>query len=410
MVKALFARFFFDLTFLQVNLCAILNSLEITRLDNEHQIIYFVTEDWYFWSHRLPLARAAQRAGFKVTIITRTNKYKDLIEKEGFNLIPIKLVRSSKNLFSELLSFLEILRIYLKERPDIVHHVALKPILYGTWAARFARIPYTVNLFAGVTTKFHAEKWKSFVLQKMVDWIFRLGFIGGKSYAVFQNSFDRQSFLNKGILKEENTGLISGSGVDIFRFKITPEPLGGIPLVILASRMLWDKGVGEFVEAAKILKKEKINCRMALVGNPDFENPDPLPKSLIEQWESEGLVEWWKNREDMPEVFARSNIVCLPSYHEGCPKVLIEAASCGRAIVATDVPGCREVVSQNENGFLVPVKNPEALAESIRILAQSPKKRAQMGKRGREIAVEKFSEEKIINKTLDIYNMLLQGS
>ena len=126
-------------------------------MDNEHQIIYFVTEDWYFWSHRLPLARAAQRAGFKVTIVTRTNKYKDLIETEGFHLISIKLVRGSKNLFSELLSFLEILRIYRKEKPDIVHHVALKPILYGTWAARFARIPCTVNLFAGVTTKFHAE-------------------------------------------------------------------------------------------------------------------------------------------------------------------------------------------------------------------------------------------------------------
>ena len=208
-------------------------------------------------------------------------------------------------------------------------------------------------------------------------------------------------------MKEENTRLISGSGVDIFRFKVTPEPLG-VPLVILASRMLWDKGVGEFVEAAKILKKEKVNCRMALVGNPDLENPDPLPKSLIEQWQSEGLVEWWKNREDMPEVFSRSNIVCLPSYHEGCPKVLIEAAACGRAIVATDVPGCREVVTQDENGLLVPVKNPEALAESIKILVQSPKKREQMGGRGREIAVEKFSEEKIIKKTLDIYNMLLK--
>ena len=150
--------------------------------------------------------------------------------------------------------------------------MALKPILYGTWAARFVRIPCTVNLFAGVTTKFHAEKWKSLILQKIVDWRFRLGFMGGKSYAVFQNSFDRQSFLDKGILKEENTEIISGSGVDIDQFKDSPEP-SGIPLVILASRMLWDKGVGEFVKAAKILKQEKVNCRMALVGNPDFENP-----------------------------------------------------------------------------------------------------------------------------------------
>ena len=376
-------------------------------MGNELRIIYFITEDWYFWSHRLSLARAAKKAGFKVTIITRVKNYKDNIEDEGFNLIPIKLVRSSKNLILELWIFFEVLKIYLREKPDIVHHVALKPILYGTWAARFSRVPCVVNLFAGVTTKFHANKWKSVILQKIVDLVFRVGFLGGKAFAIFQNSFDKKSFLDKGILKEENTGLISGSGVDIFRFKITPEPLG-IPLVILASRMLWDKGVGEFVKAAKILKKEKVNCRMVLVGSPDFENPDPLPKSLIEQWQSEGLVEWWKNCEEMPEVFSGSNIVCLPSYHEGCPKVLIEAAACGRAIVATDVPGCREVVSQNENGLLVPVKNPEALARSIKILVQSPEKRAQMGKRGREIAVEKFSEEKVIKQTLDIYNMLLK--
>ena len=281
-------------------------------MGNELRIIYFITEDWYFWSHRLSLARAAKKAGFRVTIITRVKNYKGHIEREGFNLIPIKLVRSSRNLFLELWSFFEILKIYFREKPHIVHHVALKPILYGTWAARFSGVPCVVNLFSGVTTKFHADKWKSDILQKIVDLVFRLGFFGGKAFAIFQNSFDKQSFLEKGILKEENTGLISGSGVDIIRFKVTPEPLGA-PLVILASRMLWDKGVGEFVEAAKILKEEKINCRMALVGNPDLENPDPLPKSLIEQWQSEGLVEWWKNREDMPEVFSKSNIVCLPS-------------------------------------------------------------------------------------------------
>ncbi|MEK9628599.1 MAG: glycosyltransferase family 4 protein [Nitrospinota bacterium] len=376
-------------------------------MKNKLRIIYFITEDWYFWSHRRSLAKAAQKAGFSVTIITRVNKYKDLIENEGFHLIPIKLVRSSKNLFSEFSSFLEIYKIYRREKPDIVHHVALKPILYGTWAARFARVPCIVNLFAGVTTKFHADKWKSIILQKVVNLVFRLGFAGGKAYAVFQNAFDRQSFLDKGILKEKSTGLISGSGVDIYRFKDTPEPTG-TPLVILASRMLWDKGVGEFVEAAKMLKKEGVNCRMLLVGSPDPENPDPLPSTLIEKWQSEGVVEWWENRDDMPEVFSKANIVCLPSYHEGCPKVLIEAASCGRAIVTTDVAGCREVVRHNENGLLVPVKNPIALAESIKLLVQSPEKRAQMGKKGREIAVEKFSEEKVINKTLEVYNMLLE--
>ncbi|MBT3366385.1 MAG: glycosyltransferase family 4 protein [Nitrospina sp.] len=371
------------------------------------KIIYFVTEDWYFWSHRLSLARAAQKSGFQVTVLTRVNKYKDLIESEGFNLIPLELVRSSKNIFVELLCFLEIIKIFRREKPDIVHNVALKPILYGTWAARFSRVPCVVNLFAGITTKFHAKKWKSIILGTLVDLVFRFGFWNNNAYAIFQNSFDRKAFLDKNLLLEENTGIICGSGVSLTKFIDTPEP-DGSPLVILASRMLWDKGVGEFVEAAKILKNEKISCRMILVGNPDPENPVPLPKDLILKWQSEGWIEWWEHREDMPEVFSGANIVCLPSYHEGCPKVLIEAAACGRALVATDIPGCRTIVRHDENGLLVPVKNVTALADAIKFLVQSPKIRMQMGKRSREITVENFSEEKVIKETLDAYNMLLE--
>jgi len=373
------------------------------------RILFFVTEDWYFWSHRLPLAQAAKKEGFDVSIITRVGKYKDLIENEGFNLIPIRLVRSSKNIFSELQSFLEIIRIYRREKPDLVHHVALKPILYGTWAARFSKVPCVINLFAGITTKFHSQDWKSAILGHMVDLVFRIGFWRNKAYAVFQNSFDKQVFLDKGLVKEENTGIISGSGVDTSQFTITPEPEGS-PLVVLASRMLWDKGVAEFVEAAEILKKEQVHCRMALVGDPDPENPVSIPEETLKNWQSSGSIEWWGHSKDISKVFTEANIACLPSYHEGCPKVLMEAAASGRAIVTTDIPGCKEIVRHNENGLIVPVKDSIALANAIKFLVQSPKNRAQMGKRGREVVLEKFSQEKIIQKTMDLYKNLLNNA
>ena len=266
-----------------------------------------------------------------------------------------------------------------------------------------------MNLFAGITTKFHAQGWKSIMLGSIVDFVFRVEFWKNKAFAVFQNSFDRQVFINKGLLKEENTGIICGSGVDISQFKVTQEP-EGVPMIALASRMLWDKGVGEFVEAAKILKEEQISCRMVLIGDPDPENPVSIPEKNINDWQSNGLIEWWGHSKDIPSVFAKANIVCLPSYHEGCPKVLIEAAASGHAIVTTDIPGCKEIVCHNENGLLVPVKDSVALADAIKFLIQSPDIRTQMGKRGREIALEKFSEKKIIQKTLNLYKTLLKNN
>jgi glycosyltransferase involved in cell wall biosynthesis len=371
------------------------------------RVLFFITEDWYFWSHRLSIARAARDAGFEVLIATRVGQYKDLIENEGFKLIPIGLKRRSRNIIKEILSIIEIIRIYHREKPDIVHHVAVKPVLYGSWAARIAGIPEVINALAGLGFIFVAQGWKAMVLRRLVVFAYRSAFSAKNAVGIFQNPEDLELFVDSNIVKKSTKAvLIRGSGVDVSNFRYLPEP-AGIPMVILASRMLWDKGVGEFVDAARILKKDVIDCRMILVGNPDRENPASIPEETLRGWHTEGIVEWWGHKEDMPEVLAQSNIVVLPSYREGLPKILIEATSCGRAVVATDVPGCREIVRHNENGLLVPPHDSKALAEAIKKLFKYQELRAIMGVRGRKIVEAEFSEEIVVRQTMAVYEKML---
>ncbi|MBW2661275.1 MAG: glycosyltransferase, partial [Deltaproteobacteria bacterium] len=240
------------------------------------RILFFITEDWYFWSHRLPIARAARDTGFEVLIATRVDQHKERIEEEGFKLIPISLERRSKNVIKEIFGILEIIKIYRREKPDIVHHVAMKPVLYGSWAARIADIPAVVNALAGLGFIFVAQGWKASILRGLVVFAYRLAFSAKNTIGIFQNPEDLDLFVNAGIIKSEKAVLIRGSGVDTSRFIHLPEPSGS-PTIVLASRMLWLKGVGEFVDAAKTLKKAGIRCRMFLVGIPDPENPASIP-------------------------------------------------------------------------------------------------------------------------------------
>lgn len=368
------------------------------------RLLFFITEDWVFWSHRLPIARAARDAGFEVLIATRVNQHKERIEGEGFKLIPIRLVRRSKNIFREFCSILEIVNIYRREKPDIVHHVTVKPVLYGSWAARIVGVSFVVNALTGLGFIFIAKGWKASILRRLVVFSYRLAFSAKNTIGIFQNPEDLKLFVDAGIIRSEKAVLIRGSGVDTSRFISLPEP-AGMPIVVLASRMLWDKGVGEFVEAARILKNDGTKCRMILVGNSDPENPAAIPDDTLLAWHSEGIVEWLGHREDMTDVFAKSNIVALPSYREGLPKVLLEAASCARAIVATDVPGCREIVRNNVNGLLVPPQDSKALANAINILIKNPKLRVEMGVRGREIVEAEFSEEIVVRQMMEVYQV-----
>lgn len=371
------------------------------------KIIYFIAEDWYFWSHRLPIARAARDAGNEVVVVTRVNKHQERIESEGFRVIPIQLKRQGKNIFRELASFIEIIKIYYKEKPDIVHHVAVKPVIYGSIAAMITHVPFTINALAGLGYIFANKGLKSSFVRRIFLVIYKIVFYPQSTTGLFQNPEDLDLFISERIINQKRTELIKGSGVDMSLFDITPEH-NGVITILLAGRMLWDKGVGELVEAAKILHSKGIKCRIVLVGKPDTENPKSIPKNILQRWHDEEIVEWWGYQENMIEIFSASHIVSLPTtYGEGVPKFLIEAAACGRPIVATDVPGCREIVREGQNGFLIPAQEAEPLADALEILIKNSELRKRMGKRGREIVEEEFSEQIVVEKTMALYKKLI---
>ena len=371
------------------------------------KLLYFVTEDWYFCSHRLALAIAAQKAGYEVVVVTRVNQHAELIRSHGLKLIHFELSRRSRNPFIEFGMIWRLLRVYREEQPDIVHHVALKPVLYGSIAARLTGVPAVVNALAGLGFLFISKHFQARVIRLLVESAFRLLFNDPNVRVIFQNPDDMALLTSHGVLVTKQGVLIRGSGVCTLQFNVTPE-VYGLPLVVLASRMLWDKGIAEFVEAVRQLRGQGVAARFALVGEGDPDNPASISNKQLSQWQNEGIIEWWGQRDDMPRVFAQSHIVCLPSYREGLPKVLVEAAACGRPIIATDVPGCREIVHDGENGLLVPAKDFYALANALRQLIDNPSLRIVMGKRGREIVESKFSIEHVVTQTLTLYKELIR--
>ncbi len=374
------------------------------------KLLYLVTEDSYFCSHRLPLARAARAAGFDVVVATRVRDHGAQIQAEGFKLVPIHLARGGTNPLRELASIWELLQVYREERPDLVHHVAVKPVLYGSLVARFAGVGGTVNAVAGMGYLFSSKRIRARVLRPFIVRAYRAALNARSSRLILQNPDDEALFRGLGAIGDATPiTIIRGSGVEMDAYPARPEP-AGTPLVVLPTRMLWAKGVGEFVEAARCLKARGVVARFALVGASDPENPESIPDAQLRAWHEDGAIEWWGFRKDMPEVLASAHVVCLPSaYGEGVPKVLIEAACCARALVATDVPGCREVVRHEDNGLLVPLRDAAGLAAAIERLLADPALRARMGARGRERVHEEFRIEKVIEATLSLYREILRG-
>jgi glycosyltransferase involved in cell wall biosynthesis len=373
------------------------------------RILLVVNSEWYFWSHRLSLAKALRDAGCDVVVAASVERgYDESIVAEGLRFIPLRLQRRSIAPYRELASIWELFQLYQRERPDLVHHLTIKPVLYGSIAAKAARIPLVINAIPGLGYMFLGSGWHDGLRQQATLAAYRVALSGQQTRVIFQNPDDRALFVSRRVVPIDRTVLIRGSGVDVSQFVPSPEQ-SGLPIVLLASRLLWDKGVGELVEASRRLKKDGIACRVVLAGVPDPGNPKAIPVSLLECWQAEGVVEWWGLRNDMPEVLKAASIVVLPSsYPEGIPKILLEAAAAGRPIVTTDTPGCREIVRHGDNGLLVPPFEPVALAQALHRLLQDPVLRAQMGKRGRAIVTSEFSEEQVIKETLSVYSELLR--
>jgi glycosyltransferase involved in cell wall biosynthesis len=372
--------------------------------------ILFVDNDVNsFYAYRIDLALAARDAGFEVHVAAPQGKAAEILRSEGLQYHPIPMTRSGLAPWKEFSTISTLFRLYRRTKPDLVHHLRLKPVLYGGLAAYGARVPAVVGLLTGLGYVFIAESRRALVMRKLVVLSCKVAFRHSNQRIVFQNPDDQGVFIQNKILPAAQTVLIKGSGVDVHTYVPTPEP-EGVPVVVLASRMLRDKGVVEFVEAARELREAGVVARFVLVGDTDRGNPTAVSAEQLQAWADEGVIEWWGHQNDMRKVLSQSNIVCLPSLREGVPKVLIEAAACGRAIVTTDAPGCREIVREGENGLLVPVRNSKALADALRLLIESAPLRALMAAKGREIAVEEFSVERVVNETLGVYRELLAAS
>ena len=383
----------------------------MTQSAAANSILYLVTEDWYFWSHRRNLALAAKKAGYHVIVATREGDFAERIRAQGFELVPVRMRRRGLGLISELAAISDLVQIYRRLRPCIVHHIAMKPVVYGAIAARIAGVEHVVSTVAGlgylyVSGGFKAG-WMRFAVQRVLGL-----FLNRDGQAVIvQNPDDQEQLARSGVLDADRMVLIRGSGVDTSAYKPRAEP-AGIPTIVLASRMLWSKGVGEFVEAARRMSKMDIPVRFVLAGRVDPDNPDAVPPDRLEEWHRAGIVEWRGWIEDIRVILAQAHIVCLPSmYGEGVPKVLIEAAACEIAIVTTDTPGCREIVRDGFNGTLIPVRDPKALVDSFRVLFDDPELRSRYGRNGRQLVKEEFGLEAVNEATLAVYERLMsEGS
>ncbi len=370
-------------------------------------LLFVVTEDWYFCSHRLQLAVAAQRVGYNVAVVTQETSHGEVIRQAGLRLIPVKFRRSGRNPFSDFMTIRSLISIYRSEQPDIIHHVSLKPVLYGSIAARFAGNPGIINAMTGLGHALSSEDFFAKFIRFLISPFLAYIFSAEKTITIFQNGDDLKTLEDRNLVKHGQTVIIRGSGVDLDTY-IRGRNKTTIPQVVLVARMLWTKGVEEFVQAAKLLLTRGSMASFILIGDTDSENPAAISVEQLGLWQAEKNVEWWGRRSDIPEILQQSAIACLPSWWgEGVPKFLLEAASASLPIVTTDVPGCREAVINGENGYLVPSRNYVVLADAIEKLINDKALRKEMGRNGRALTEREFGIEKIIEETISLYQRIL---
>jgi len=368
----------------------------------KNKILFIIVEDKAFISHRLHLATYAMRNGYQVGLVCKISSHKDFLEKQGIRVFNWSLERGSFNLFLEMKAFYQLVSTLFKFSPDIIHAVAIKPVIYSAFASKITFIKSRVFALGGLGFIFSSERNLARILRPFVVLLLKIAFVGKKSRLIMQNLDDLKILLDLGVIQEEKTFLIKGAGVDTDIFSLVNETCR-IPEVILPARLLWDKGVSEFVNAAKILKQEGIGAKFKLIGKNDPHNPESIPVNQLEEWQKEGFVEVVGFKEDMVKCLHECSIVCLPSYREGLPKSLLEAASCGRPIVSTDVPGCREIVKDGVNGYLVPPRDSSSLADALKKLIIDKDLRKVMGQKGRELVEKELSAEIVATETKKVW-------
>ncbi len=365
------------------------------------KFLIVVNDPAFFATDYLHIGRSAAKAGYEVHLAGPEGEGISLIEAEGFEYHRVGIGRGSVRPLQEIKAVRDLYRLYSSLNPDLVYHITLKPIVYGTLAARWAGVPAVVNAYAGLGYAFIDDGRKTAFLRQSMESLYRFGLKHENRHDLFLNEDDRTLFLNKKLTTRHTSSVISGPGVDMKMFRPMPEPQSE-PVILLAARMLWHKGVEEFVEAAHQLLSRGIRARFVLVGEPDAGNEASISRATLQSWHRDGVVEWWGPQDDMQRVFAQSHVVVLPSYREGLGKELIEGAACGRPLVATDVPGCREVARDGHNALLVPPKDSNALASAMEQFIENRSMRQLYGRRGRVMAESAYSIETVCHQVLEL--------
>ncbi|MDO8606987.1 MAG: glycosyltransferase family 4 protein [Phaeospirillum sp.] len=374
-------------------------------MDKRCKILFLVTESWYFLSHRLALARACRDHGWDVVVATRVSPEWP-IDEPGIRVVPLTMRRTGRNPIEEVVALVQLYRMLRREQPDIVHAVGLKPVLYAATVGRFAGIRRMVAALAGMGYIFMSASLRiGMIRAALVRWL-RLALRRRGVWLILQNGDDADMLIGGGVVTASQVRIIRGSGVDLDYFQPEPEPDGPVVFAVV-SRMLTDKGICEVVWASREMQRLSLPVTVQLVGSPDLDNPTSLSEAQLRSWHAEGCIQWLGQQSDICAIWRQAHVCVLPSYREGLPKTLLEAAACGRPIITTDVPGCREVVRPEVDGLLVPVENWTSLAAAMIRLAASPELRREFGANARQLAEAEFGSEAIIAQVISLYDHIL---
>jgi glycosyltransferase involved in cell wall biosynthesis len=374
------------------------------------RILFLLASDWYFYWHRLAIAERIVARGYDVHVAAPEGRFRAAIEAAGVRFHPIQMDRQGLNPLKDITTIRNLVELYRALQPDLVHHVAIKPIIYGSIAAKITKVPVIVNAMPGLGYVFVSQQLTARAIRPAIATAFRLLVNARNTKVIVENRDDMNRWVAWRVIQPDRIVVSPGCGVDVESFHPSAEPPAP-PLVILPARLLFYKGVGEFVEAARMLKARGIAARFALVGEGDTGNPACVPSSLLQQWQKEGVVELFGWRDDMAQILAQCHVVCLPSHGgEGVPRSLLEAAATGKPIVTTDVSGCRDAVRDGDNGFVVPPQQAAPLADAIERLVCDAELRRLMGERGRERALNEFSVDIVAAQTLQVYEELFAST
>ncbi len=372
------------------------DSIEAMREPGRLKVVMVANTAWYLYHFRLPLLESMRSLGMEVVVAAPSDPWSERFEELGFAFRHVPMNRRGLNPASDVILTGRLAKLYRSERPGYVFHNTIKPVIYGSLAARCAGVPKTVNMIPGLGYVFIGEWLIHRLLRPLVECLYRLA-LRTSHMVFFQNPDDREYFVRRSLVDPEKTRVTYGSGVDLDYFAfVEPRAVNGGCVFLMVSRLLWDKGIGEYVEAAKSVRRQYPSSRFQLLGRYDSGNPACVDREVVDRWVSDGVLEYLGEQSDVRPALAAADVVVLPSYREGVPRSLLEAMAMGKPIVTTDVPGCRDTVYDGINGLLVPPRDERALAAAMMQLCVDPLGRAMMGRESRKIAVQKFDVRHVI--------------